>query len=341
MVSRIVLAAALASVALPAYAVERPWPSKADSRIWYANYAPNNVIRLVSAPGSTLLLKLADDEKIITVKGADTDQLKGSWHGANFEALKFDGCMIPQPLIVLTHKADGEDRSYVFSVETVPITCDKTLTKQAPLPVPSTTGLIPAADAAELPPVDQAPPDIRHLEHIDDLAPASASGHGGHIPYEVQILYPSDAAAKRRAAAVAAHARREARETHDLMRVDLNGYTSQPYRGIGDASLKPAAAGDDGNTTTLIFPVNQHIPPIYRLGNPGVLCGQDGSDEHIVDPAVHGDRVTIGGTAQAWCLRSGTKVYELWNPSYTVRGWSPGTGTDSVHVERVVNGAGR
>ena len=102
--------------------------------------------------------------------------------------------------------------------------------------------------------------------------------------------------------------------------------------------MKPSHDSDNGYTTMFVFPQMQGIPTVTKLGNTAVLCGADGSKEATTDFDVKGDTMTIAGTAQAWCLRSNGRVYEVWNSGYSVTGQKPDTGTVSPYVNRVVGG---
>jgi type IV secretion system protein VirB9 len=80
------------------------------------------------------------------------------------------------------------------------------------------------------------------------------------------------------------------------------------------------------------------MPSVYRLANPGQGCTPDGK-EGTANYSVRGDTMILTGTAHSWCLRDGGNVVQIWNLDYSPLGATPGTGTASPAVERVVKGA--
>jgi type IV secretory pathway VirB9-like protein len=324
------------ALAVPAWAVDHPRQSRKDSRIWELNFDPDNPAEIWSAPGSELLLRFAPDERVITAKSADSPALAKGTVG-NLVVLKFKGCMVPQPLFVFTQRGnDPVPRSYVFQVETVPRICDTSVTKRVSNAVAQNDGA--TSDAAGSWPGTGAAPDLKHLPTPDALDAASNTANGGRIPWVVNVRYPADDAARRRAATKLARAAWRKQEAEQLLRLSSNTEANLGYSGLGDVSLKPRHASDDGYTTTFEFLPMQTIPIVTKLGNPSVLCGTPNADEASTDFDVKGTRMTIAGMAQAWCLRSGSAVYEVWNRGYTGFGKPPPTGTTSRSVERVVGG---
>jgi type IV secretion system protein VirB9 len=316
----------------PAQAADYPHPTRKDTRSLEVNYDPGNIIPIWSAPGSVLLIRFAEDEAIFKVKTADSEHLGGGFV-ANLLTWKFKGCFVPQPAFVFTHKGAAE-RVYAFEVETKPQICDTD--KPAP---PSTA--VASNDGVTNISVSSALPDLHHLEHPDDLAGAGDGGNGGHIPYMLTIRYPADEAAKRAAAARAAAERRRQEDAALLVKTATWPWSpnnNTAYWGLGEPDMKPSRAVDNGYTTMFVFPQMQSIPTVTKLGNPSVRCGENDAKESTTDFDVKGDTMTIAGTARAWCLRSNGRVYEVWNSNYSPTGQTPGTGSASPYVQRVVNG---
>jgi type IV secretion system protein VirB9 len=308
----------------PAFALQQPHPTKKDSRIWEVNYAPDDITEIWGAPGTTLVIKLGPDEEVKKIKGSDPKRLLPSWSD-NIVTLKFRGCLIQQPFFIFSLKGD-EVRTYAFQIETKPLKCE-----DPDHPAPTLPNMVNASYSNP----DQ--PDLSHLAHEDDLAP------GGPIPYMLKINYPHDASAKRQADERAASKIRQKREAEARVAPGAagtgTGIINKYYWGRGDLHLEPADQWDDGYTTHLNFPGNTAIPIATKPARPDQHCGPS-AEEGRVDFSVTDGTMTIPGTAQAYCLRHGASVYELWNAGYTQAGHLVGTGTVSPEVERVVKGQG-
>mgnify|MGYP003693715583 CR=1 FL=1 len=138
---------ALFALAAPVYALQQPTPGKADSRIRYVTYDPANVVEIWSAPGAVVTIEFAEDESVPDGAGASTDShtLEATPRG-HFLFLKFKGCMLPEPMTVLTRKADGKLRRYNLQVETKPYICSA----QNPHLVNVSTGDAPSLSGANL-----------------------------------------------------------------------------------------------------------------------------------------------------------------------------------------------
>ena len=347
-------------VAFPAWAVQICKPGKKDSRVWTCVYDPDNIYKVWSAPNAELMFSLAPDEQVINVEAADTEVVKGGWSD-NLATLKFQGCALPQQAFIVTHKtSNNEARHYVFSIETVPQVCSKDIpsVKATPNLNPNVTA---AATVAYTDGVQQnapqhsmdALPDLRHLEHPDDLA-ESSSLHGGHIPFLIKILYPGDDKAKRDADAAAALKRERKQRVEQVLSTAASGigpttgFRNSTYAGRGAAALKPVQNGvsDDGNATTISWPPGIDIPAISKLTNLAKGCGPDG-EERIADDSVHTNPTAPDGTrsvrvtfvGQGWCLRRDGQVYEIRNLAYDPYGHRTNTGTLSPVVERKVIGS--
>lgn len=302
-----------------AYALQRPTPGHADGRIRYVAYDPGNVVELWSAPGAVMVIQFADDETVVDVAASDSHTL-ASQPRQNFLFWKFKGCMIPQPVLVLTHRGNGAMRRYDFQVETRPDVC-QTHTAAA-----SNVVAINTANAN----TDQ-PGDLRYISH-DALA------DGADVSYTVVFRYPGDEALRRKAAWEAAEALAEKRETALLLEQQSSYLTANPYTGFrnyryiarGDRSLVPQYVFDNGYSTAFVFPDQQRMPSLFKI-NP------DGK-EATANYSVHGDTIIATGTAQEWRLRDGQTVLEIYDWGYTNTGSTPGTGTVSPYVRRDIKG---
>jgi type IV secretory pathway VirB9-like protein len=332
----LLLGALLWTFLASAHAEQLPKPSKKDPRVWEYTYDPHDIYKAWSAPGAVLMLRLAPDEQIITPKEADSDTIVTGWSD-NILTWKFKGCALPEMAFVVTHKVSTDElRTYAFELETIPPTCSQ----DAPAAQVAT---VRAADGRSR--LDDGPPNLKHLEHPDDLAARS-----GRIPYMITMRYPGDEKAKRDGDALKT-AKRALRAQTERTLIDAaagrsrtTGFINDHYYGQGDKNLQPQpsvpngrdAVTDDGDATTMIFP--GEVPAVTKLGDPSKGCGPDG-EESSVDFAMTGNRMRLAGTAPGWCLRKNGRVYQVDNASFNPRGTSTGTGTASPQVQRIVKGA--
>ena len=314
----VVSVAILLAFALPAYAVEQPVPGRADERIRYVNYDPGNVVEIWSTPGAVMAIEFAEGEQVADVAASDSHTLV-SGPRDNFLFLKFRGCLLPEPVIVLTRNQQGKLRRYDFQVETRPQVC------------PDQPGGNTVRASAGDPPIVPGG-NLKYISH-DALAA------GADVSYTTKFLYPGDEAAKRRAAAAKRKAVREKEKTARLLRQQTEFSTRDPYSGNrnyryaarGDAGLTPRRVFDNGYSTAFVFPDLQRVPALFRLDPDG--------KEATADYSLHGDTVIANGTAQEWRLRDGGTVLEVWDLGYNPAGATPDTGTASAQVERVLKGA--
>ena len=136
MIAKSVLAgtALLLALAAPAFALEKTSPSKEDAHVRSVVYEPGNVVPLKSPMGLSLMVVFAPREHIVKVAVSDearlsTDVIKDSNSRlANFLFLKAHpvkgdppGYVLPpEPLQVVTQRADGALRYYQFEFEAQP-----------------------------------------------------------------------------------------------------------------------------------------------------------------------------------------------------------------------------
>jgi type IV secretory pathway VirB9-like protein len=160
-----------------ALATQQPNPGRADSRVRNVNYDPANVVELWSTPGAVMVIEFADDEMVADVAASDSHTLKAEPRG-NYLFFKFEGCLIPEPVIVLTKLPSGKLRRYALQVETHPQICSN-----------STPTIVQAAANGDPPAAAQ------NLKHIS----ADALGPDADVDYSV--VFPGInwlAAARRR-----------------------------------------------------------------------------------------------------------------------------------------------
>jgi type IV secretion system protein VirB9 len=62
-----------------AYAVQEPVPSKADSRIRFVDYDPNNVVTIYGKVGASTMILFEPDEQLVDMVSGDT----GAWQAAS------------------------------------------------------------------------------------------------------------------------------------------------------------------------------------------------------------------------------------------------------------------
>ena len=324
----IIALGATAATISSAQAEQLPKCKKTEPRVCEFTYDPNDIYKAWSAPGSELMIRLAPDEQIINAQGADSTTIVGGY-ADNILTLKFNGCALPEPVFVVSHKVStDETRTYPFEVETIPQTCNKDIP-----PADQNIAKAQYTDGVG----NNSLPNLKHLAHPNDLAA------GGTIPYLMTMRYPSDEKAKRDHEARREAARAQKAQAEQILadaaagRGPTTQFLNDHYYGRGEQSLRPAQATDDGNTTTLAFPGNTEVPALTKLNNAANGCGDKG-EESTADFAMHGDKMVIAGTAPGWCLRKNGRVYELHNASFNPVGYPTGTGTVSPFVTRSVKG---
>lgn len=295
-----------------AYALEEPVCPHSDNRVCYASYAPGKIVHVWSTPEASSVIQFADDEVVFYVGASDTHIFKAQPR-QNFLFWRAYGCMVKEPVQVLTHLPDGKLRLYLFQISTNPEICP-------PRPKKPADG-------------DPQLPNLRLISQ-NALAP------GSHEQYALIFRYPLDAYKKRQAELRAARARAERQRTEELLAQQTNvsgvsdytGFRNWRYVKEGDMALAPQWIWDDGNKTYMIFPQNQRVPAVFRVNPDG--------HEATANPSAHGqgDTLIFDGTSPEWILRDGRTVLAIGNRGYNPIGRSPGTGTISPFVQRVLKG---
>ena len=267
-----------------------------DSRMRYVAYNPGQVVHLSTIVGATMVVSFSPTETVTSVAETDSLHLAAVPKG-NYLFLKPSAALTLQPVVVLTQRADGSLRRYVFEIETV-------------------------------------------------SSSTTANGVDG-VFYSVQFTYPADEAAAEAAREAAEAAKIEQLNELALQRVTqnaalslLNAERTNPFTGQrnykyvakGDRGLAPLAVWDNGYSTVLQFADNARIPAIFVIDPDG--------KEATASYSVDGETVQIGQTVREFRLRDGNTVLNVYNLGFDTVGGSPGTGTTSPQVTRVIGDAG-
>ncbi|MBO9136612.1 P-type conjugative transfer protein VirB9 (plasmid) [Rhizobium sp. B230/85] len=103
-------------IVLPAsaYAEDTPTAGRLDPRMRSLAYSPDQVVRLSTAVGATLVVTFAANETVTAVAVSDSKDLAALPRG-NYLFFKASKVLSPQPVIVLTAGEAGS-RRYVFSI---------------------------------------------------------------------------------------------------------------------------------------------------------------------------------------------------------------------------------
>lgn len=328
-----------------AYAEQMPVPSRYDKRIGELTYRPNDVYKIWSAPAGVMIIKFGDEETLAGASAADscpTNYKPADDCGLSIEPrsnviyLKFRKCLIPQMLLISMKTGDAKMRTYAFEIHTEPTICSD----EAAPTKPAGVQLVSSANATTAP-SDIGAGDLKYIS-----TNALTQGAAEPVHYSIQFRYPGDEAEKRHESASARRKREEkvavdaalSREVDFATRDPFSGNRHVRYFGRGSSTIMPRNAWDNGYLTALTFPDLQRMPSVYRLAKPEQGCTLDGK-EGTANYSVRGDTMILTGTEHSWCLRDGDNVVQIWNLDYSALGSSPGTGTASPQVERVVKGA--
>jgi type IV secretory pathway VirB9-like protein len=301
-VKRLLLAATAAVpflMSAPAFAVEDPKPcSPADARVRCIAVTRDMVVRLVGAPGASVIIEIPDGETVVSVlasdnalmrspsrrlrlaaddgqdNGEDPTQPDGNLYAASrgtTVVVKPFVHLVPQPLFVLTER-DGKQQRYRFQLET-----------------------------------------------------------GPDWIYSIRLRNTDAEAAEQRARWAAIQQRQaEIAACEKLAQEQAAPCTSIPnvnrrYVGQGDAALAPVEVCDDGRSTYMRFPgripvVNATLPGGH-LSAVNVTQGKNGW-------------VIVQGTAATLQLSDGGRTLCLHDRAYSTTIANTGTGTVSAGVVR-------
>lgn len=329
-------AAMVVALAAPAYALKIPRSCGHDTRIRCADYDPGEIWEIWTAPGAIFEIQFPPDESVPegNVAATDGSRLERKPRG-NYLYLKVKGCLDPEPLLVTTKLPSGELRSYKFQLESRGSDCSE--------PVAQTQPLLSMASTAD----GVKRPHQGNLKYVAENGLAA----GADVMYAVQFTDRSAEAAKRRAAAQVRYAAAQHKQAQDLLKQQTTWPYGNPYDGTWNFKyaahgnlIPPSGIRDNGYQTVFQFPYMQRVPALFR-GRVGAWCNREHDDhnESTETPSVHkstadGDTIIASGTAPVWCLRDGSNVLEVLNLGFDQQGKTPGTGTVSPNVQRVLKG---
>jgi len=228
--SGLMMACALPSLA---HAEQDPMSGSFDTRMRYVAYNPGQVVHLSTIVGDTMVVSFAPTETVTSVAETDTIHLAAVPKG-NYLFLKPSAPLALQPIIVLTQRADGSLRRYVFEIETVNAA---TTANGADGVFYSVQFTYPADEAA--------------------AAAARAKAEAARI---AQLNQEALSQAEKTAATSILNNQR----TDPFI-----GPRNYRYVAQGDRSLAPLAVWDNGYSTVIQFPGNTRIPSIFVIDPDG------------------------------------------------------------------------
>ncbi|MGE4482946.1 TrbG/VirB9 family P-type conjugative transfer protein [Acidocella sp.] len=217
----------------PARADQVPAAGQYDGRMRYVAYNPGQVVHLSTLVGNTMVVSFAATETVTSVAVTDSLHLAAVPKG-NYLFFKPSAALSLQPVIVLTQRADGSLRRYVFEIETV---------------APS-----PAADGSN---------GVFYsvqFTYPEDVAAAEAARAAEEARRVTQLNAQALAQANQRAA----EALLDAARTNPFA-----GPRNYKYVAQGDKNLVPLAVWDNGYSTVLQFAGNARIPAVFVINPDG------------------------------------------------------------------------
>jgi len=204
-----------------------------DSRMRYVAYNPGQVVHLSTIVGATMVVSFAPSETVTSVAETDSLHLAAVPKG-NYLFLKPSAALTLQPIIVLTQRADGSLRRYVFEIETV----------SSPSTANGANGVFysvqftyPADEAAAEAAQEEA--QAAKIEQLNELALQRATQNAA-----LSLL--------------------TAERTNPLI-----GPRNYKYVAQGDRGLAPLAVWDNGYSTVLQFADNARIPAVFVIDPDG------------------------------------------------------------------------
>ena len=230
----LVIAALLAPL-LPrqdfARADQVPAAGRYDSRMRYIAYNPSQVVHLSTVVGDTMVVSFSSDETVTSVAVTDSLHLAAVPKG-NYLFFKPSAPLAVQPVIVLTQRANGALRRYVFEIETVDLAAEGSdgVFYSVQFTYPEDAAVAAAARAAA------------QARKVDEL----------------------------NAQALAAANQRSAEAILDAARSDpYAGPRNYRYVAQGDKSLVPLLVWDNGYSTVLQFAGNARLPAVFVVNPDG------------------------------------------------------------------------
>lgn len=270
---RILVFGLLACVSAQAVAEESPIAGRKDPRMRSIAYDPNQVVRLSTGVGATLVVTFSSNEKITAVAVTDSKDLAANPRD-NYLFMKSKNPLPPQPVVVLTEGPKGL-RRYVFEVETVAM-----------------AGL--TADKSDL------------YYSVEFTYPGDAAAARA-MASKRRLAEQRERAAQLQDRAAEAALNR----AHDAAQDPLIGTPNWHYVGQGDHTLLPLEVFDNGYSTAFRFPGNTRIPGIFRLDPDGKESTANYSvkgDYVIVGAVAAGWRLRDGNTVLCIWNRAYDKI---------------------------------
>ena len=223
----------LPMASLPVRADQVPAAGQYDGRMRYVAYNPGQVVHLSTVVGNTMVVSFAANEMVTSVAVTDSLHLAAVPKG-NYLFFKPSTPLALQPVIVLTQKADGSLRRYVFEIETVippvPGSADNAVFYSVQFTYPQDEAAVASAQAAA---------QARRVAQLNEQALALAN-------------------------------QRAAEALLDAARTDpFAGPRNYKYLAQGDKSLVPVAVWDNGYSTILQFAGNARIPALFVINPDG------------------------------------------------------------------------
>jgi type IV secretion system protein VirB9 len=228
--SGLMMACALPSLA---HAEQDPMSGSFDTRMRYVAYNPGQVVHLSTIVGDTMVVSFAPTETVTSVAETDTIHLAAVPKG-NYLFLKPSAPLALQPIIVLTQRADGSLRRYVFEIETV--------------------NAATTANGA-----DGVFYSVQFTYPADEAAAAAVRAKA-----EAARIAQLNQEALSRAEKTAATSILNNQRTDPFI-----GPRNYRYVAQGDRSLAPLAVWDNGYSTVIQFPGNTRIPSVFVIDPDG------------------------------------------------------------------------
>lgn len=303
---KIVIAAVLVCLALPALAATNPTPAKGanDSRVCDVNFSQNDIVAIKASPGDNVTVRFGDKEVVGNVAASDTAHLQWGLAGTQGNIVMFKAIqpMPAQPVAIRTIRNDGQPpRDYIIQWSAA--------YPESPKPkAVAAIGDVSVADVSPEPP------------------PATPC-------YLVRYQYPNEVDPEKLAAWRAAAMKKK----QDAEEIALHAANKVVCRNVhyvakGDSFIAPTSICDDGQTTELRFAGT--IPVILGVNSDSSdrqLSGVTVEDNGVVKihevPAPYGKLPVIR-------LRSGDLLLCIFNIGYAP--YDPKTGTISPDIVRTV-----
>ena len=228
--SGLMMACALPSLA---HAEQDPMSGSFDTRMRYVAYNPGQVVHLSTIVGDTMVVSFAPTETVTSVAETDTIHLAAVPKG-NYLFLKPSAPLALQPIIVLTQRADGSLRRYVFEIETL--------------------NAATTANGA-----DGVFYSVQFTYPADEAAAAAVRAKA-----EAARIAQLNQEALSRAEKTAATSILNNQRSDPFI-----GARNYRYVAQGDRSLAPLAVWDNGYSTVIQFPGNTRIPSIFVIDPDG------------------------------------------------------------------------